>query len=195
MNLRYYAIAIVVLCTALALVVYQPQDAEIADVPIIEPEVVDVTRSRTVAVLQPEVVPDTSALDVKVAVARAEPAAHSVGLTGLIMAAKLQGRDESYIQNLLSVAAQSGRLHVPAGMITAEGRLDTQALTKIGEAALGANVALNNRAYTVKPTDSLSGIAYQYYGTTEAALRIFAANKDTLYSADSLTTGQILRLP
>ena len=171
------------------------RSTQIADVLIIEPDSVDVTRARTTAILQTEVEPASPDPIANVPVIPNEPAVRTVGLTGLIMAAKSQSRDDSYIQNLLNVAAQRGWPHVPAGLITAEGSFDAQALEKDGQAgALGVNIALQNRAYTVKSTDSLSGIAYQYYGTTDAVLRIFAANRDTLDNPDLLTSGQVLRL-
>lgn len=49
--------------------------------------------------------------------------------------------------------------------------------------------------YTVRPGDSLTGIARSYYGSVRFADAIFEANKDRLSSPDALRVGQVLMLP
>lgn len=49
--------------------------------------------------------------------------------------------------------------------------------------------------YSVKPGDTLTGIARSYYGSVRHADFIFASNRDVLASPDSLRVGQVLRLP
>lgn len=49
--------------------------------------------------------------------------------------------------------------------------------------------------HTVKPGDSLSKIAQQYYGDASAYQRIFEANKPMLSHPDKIYPGQVLRIP
>jgi nucleoid-associated protein YgaU len=51
------------------------------------------------------------------------------------------------------------------------------------------------RVYTVKPGDSLSKIAKNFYGNANDYLRIFEANKDTLNDPDEIQAGQELVIP
>jgi nucleoid-associated protein YgaU len=54
---------------------------------------------------------------------------------------------------------------------------------------------LESTTYTVKPGDSLRTIALQYYGTKDAFVRIFKANRSRLSSPDSIRVGQQLKIP
>ena len=49
--------------------------------------------------------------------------------------------------------------------------------------------------YTVKPGDTLSKIAKQFYGNTNDYMRIFNANKDKLKDPDHINAGQELKIP
>lgn len=49
--------------------------------------------------------------------------------------------------------------------------------------------------YEVKPGDSLSKIAKQYYDDANAYMKIFEANKDILKNPNMIHPGQKLRIP
>ncbi|KAA0216516.1 MAG: LysM peptidoglycan-binding domain-containing protein [Leptolyngbya sp. PLA3] len=49
--------------------------------------------------------------------------------------------------------------------------------------------------YTVKPGDTLSGIAQEFYGSVRYIDFIYQFNRDRLRSKDDLRLGQVLRLP
>jgi nucleoid-associated protein YgaU len=51
------------------------------------------------------------------------------------------------------------------------------------------------RRYTVQEGDSLSGLAFQFYGTTSAYLQILNANPDVISSPSEMRAGMVLRLP
>ncbi|WP_224824080.1 LysM peptidoglycan-binding domain-containing protein [Cognatishimia sp. MH4019] len=51
------------------------------------------------------------------------------------------------------------------------------------------------RVYTVVAGDSLASIAQRFYGTPDAAIRIFEANRATLRAPESILVGQALLLP
>ena len=59
-----------------------------------------------------------------------------------------------------------------------------------GGAASGAG-----QNYTVKPGDTLSKIAKQFYGDANAYMRIFDANKNQLSDPDEIKAGQTLVIP
>ena len=51
------------------------------------------------------------------------------------------------------------------------------------------------QTYTVKPGDSLSKIAKQFYGDASQYTRIFEANRDRLDDPDKIQAGQELSIP
>ncbi len=51
------------------------------------------------------------------------------------------------------------------------------------------------QSYTVKPGDTLSKIAKQYYGNANEYMKIFNANKDQLDNPDRIQVGQTLKIP
>jgi nucleoid-associated protein YgaU len=51
------------------------------------------------------------------------------------------------------------------------------------------------RTYTVKPGDSLSKIAKEFYGNANDYMRIFEANKDALNDPNKIQIGQELVIP
>ena len=61
-----------------------------------------------------------------------------------------------------------------------------------GEAATPAAAA---RTYTVKPGDTLSGIAKEHLGNANAYTKIFEANRDQLSDPDKIKPGQVLKIP
>lgn len=52
-----------------------------------------------------------------------------------------------------------------------------------------------SRFYTVKPGDSLSEIAQQFYGSAQKYGAIFEANRPMLSDPDKIYPGQVLRIP
>jgi nucleoid-associated protein YgaU len=51
------------------------------------------------------------------------------------------------------------------------------------------------KTYTVKPGDTLSGIAKTHLGDANAYMKIFEANKDQLTDPNKIKPGQVLKLP
>jgi nucleoid-associated protein YgaU len=62
-------------------------------------------------------------------------------------------------------------------------------------AAASAGAGSGTRTYTVKPGDSLSKIAEQFYGKASEYNRIFEANRDKLNNPDQISAGQQLLIP
>lgn len=62
-------------------------------------------------------------------------------------------------------------------------------------AAASAGAASGARTYTVKPGDSLSKIAEQFYGKASEYNRIYEANRDKLSNPDKISPGQQLVIP
>jgi nucleoid-associated protein YgaU len=61
--------------------------------------------------------------------------------------------------------------------------------------AAPAAAAPAERTYTVKPGDTLSGIAKEFYGHAGEYMKIFDANKDKLTNPDVIRDGQELVIP
>ena len=59
----------------------------------------------------------------------------------------------------------------------------------------GAPAAAASRTYTVKPGDTLSGIAKDQLGDANAYMKIFEANRDQLSDPNKIKPGQVLKLP
>lgn len=55
--------------------------------------------------------------------------------------------------------------------------------------------AASQQTYTVKPGDTLSKIAKQFYGSANDYMRIFNANKDQLKDPNQIQVGQQLKIP
>lgn len=60
-------------------------------------------------------------------------------------------------------------------------------------AASGAGASA--RTYTVKPGDTLSGIAKEHLGNANSYMEIFEANRDQLSDPDKIKPGQVLKIP
>jgi nucleoid-associated protein YgaU len=80
----------------------------------------------------------------------------------------------------------------PAGLVTAEGRVDTALL--LSALSQPARPRVPN-TYTVATGDSLASIAYRFYGDFARQADILAANADTMQATDRLRVGQVLNLP
>ena len=64
------------------------------------------------------------------------------------------------------------------------------------QASMGASASGgSSRTYTVKPGDTLSAIAQQFYGKASAYDRIFQANRDKLNDPNHVQAGQELVIP
>lgn len=50
-------------------------------------------------------------------------------------------------------------------------------------------------SYTVKPGDTLTGIAMQVYGNPQRWAEVYDANRDKIDNPDLLPTGETLRIP
>ena len=58
-----------------------------------------------------------------------------------------------------------------------------------------AAVGTSGKTYTVKAGDTLSKIAREHLGDSNAYMKIFNANKDQLTDPDKIKPGQVLKLP
>jgi LysM repeat protein len=63
------------------------------------------------------------------------------------------------------------------------------------QAASAAGAASGGRTYQVKPGDSLSKIAKEFYGNANEYQRIFEANRDKLPDPNKVQVGQELVIP
>jgi nucleoid-associated protein YgaU len=61
--------------------------------------------------------------------------------------------------------------------------------------AAAAGGGSSNKTYTVKPGDTLSKIAKEFYGNANDYNKIFQANQDKLESPDKIRVGQELVIP
>lgn len=122
------------------------------------------------------------------------PAAMPVGpaLESMVLGALQQGQSEGYIDALVNDAAKKGKVEVPQGLVTAEGRVDTALL--LSALSQPARPRVPN-SYTVATGDSLASIAYRFYGDFARQADILAANADTMQPTDRLRVGQVLNLP
>jgi nucleoid-associated protein YgaU len=59
----------------------------------------------------------------------------------------------------------------------------------------GQNISASHQRYTVKPGDTLSKIAQQFYKDANQYTRIFEANRDQLQDPDRIKAGQELKIP
>lgn len=129
-------------------------------------------------------------------------------LTALIQQAMSEGQSDDYLDALMTEAVAKGEIEVSDGMKTTGGAVDTKVLlaslvSKSSSDAApaverevgGAEEAVEDRFYTVKPGDSLAAISLAYYATAQEYNRIFQANRDSLRSADQIRVGQVLLIP
>lgn len=115
--------------------------------------------------------------------------------------ASVKGSDGSYdgkiiLFDLIERALAHG---TPAERRTGE-QIRTEALALLGTsnsaiAKVAPADATGGRVYTVEPGDSLAYISLQFYGRTNAYLRIYEANRSTLSSPDNIQIGQKLVIP
>lgn len=113
-------------------------------------------------------------------------------LDSMVLGALQQGQSETYIDALVNDAAKKGRIEVPQGLVTAEGRVDTALLLSALSQPARPRVP---STYTVATGDSLASIAYRFYGDLAKQSDIFAANSDSMQPSERLRVGQVLNLP
>ncbi len=113
-------------------------------------------------------------------------------LESMVLGALQQGQSEGYIDALVNDAAKKGKVEVPQGLVTAEGRVDTALLLSALSQPARPRVPTT---YTVATGDSLASIAYRFYGDFARQAEILAANADTMQPTDRLRVGQVLNLP
>jgi LysM repeat protein len=58
-----------------------------------------------------------------------------------------------------------------------------------------AGTGAAGRTYTVQPGDTLSKIAKDHLGSSNAYMKIFEANRDQLSDPDKIKPGQVLQIP
>ena len=134
--------------------------------------------------------------------------------------ARAEGRSSAYIGDLISEASRDGRIAVPEGLRTADGKVDTATVLSIivaraaskEDAYSNALVAEANgvrkasaeptptdagdpRVHVVVAGESLAAIALQYYNDALQYPRILAANSDQIRRADLILIGQRLVIP
>lgn len=113
-------------------------------------------------------------------------------LETMVLGALQQGQSEGYIDALVNDAARKGKVEVPQGLVTAEGRVDTALLLSALSQPARPRIPTT---YTVATGDSLASIAYRFYGDFARQADILAANADTMQPTDRLRVGQVLNLP
>lgn len=64
-----------------------------------------------------------------------------------------------------------------------------------GSSAEAVQSSTAGQTYTVKPGDTLSKIAKQFYGDLNAYMQIFEANRDKLSDPNMIKVGQVLTIP
>ncbi|WP_151720095.1 LysM peptidoglycan-binding domain-containing protein [Gemmobacter serpentinus] len=138
--------------------------------------------------------------------------ARPVTLEGLVAQALREGQTDAYIDALVNEAAGRGEVSVPAGLVTASGKVDTAVLlaglVSAAQAAARADLqparhpaltapvaGTESRIHLVQEGDSLGAIALKFYGNMALYPIILEANRATLSGPDRLRRGQELRIP
>jgi nucleoid-associated protein YgaU len=136
--------------------------------------------------------------------------AKPVTLETLVAQALREGQSDSYIDALVNEAAGKGVVSVPAGLVTASGKVDTavllaglvsaaQAAAQVDTPPVAAAVTrvagTQSRVHVVQEGDSLGAIALKFYGNMALYPIILDANRATLPGPDRLRRGQELRIP
>ena len=122
-------------------------------------------------------------------------------LVALVVESVLQRQSDTYINVLLNTARDRGRIAVPAALLTADGRVDSQSLLTALVRASGAEATAVVQQITVpsrhliSAQDSLASLALRYYGSAAGVAKILAANPHLDATNLSLVPGETLLLP
>ncbi len=79
--------------------------------------------------------------------------------------------------------------------ITAQAGGDSSSGGQTQGAGASVGGGQGSQTYTVKPGDSLSKIAQQFYGSAGEYMRIFNANRDKLQDPDKIRVGEQITIP
>lgn len=115
-------------------------------------------------------------------------------LEAMVIEALRQGQSNDYIDALVNHAADTGKVEVPGSLVTPDGRVDTATLLTVLSKAPDT-MRRGGQLYVVRPGDSLASISFRFYGTTEKAPDIFAANEALMGSPRNIAVGQELVIP
>lgn len=119
-------------------------------------------------------VPTENALDALPEVVSPELYNVTLGVATLLKEARDRGESDAYIQDLLDKASASGQLHTKKRITANTGQV---------------------KEHVVQEGESLASIAEQNYGSPEAFMLIYDANRAVLNSPNHVLPGQVLRLP
>ena len=124
---------------------------------------------------------------------------------------ELKNKYQSVIQLVQSHGIQLANLHAQDGKLFIKGfapsvevankvwdeikRINPRADDIMADFPVDASKAPATRAYVVKPGDTLSKIAKEFYGNANDYMRIFNANKDKLKDPNQIQVGQELKIP
>lgn len=124
---------------------------------------------------------------------------------------ELKGKYQTVIQLIQDHGVQLANLHVQDGKLYMKGFAPSlEAANKVWDEIKRINPKLDDitadfpvdaskasvaKTYTVKPGDTLSKIAKQFYGNANDYMRIFNANKDQLKDPNQVQVGQELKIP
>lgn len=118
----------------------------------------------------------------------------NTALETMVITALRQGQSDDYIDALVNHAARNGTVEVPGSLVTPDGRVDTTTLLTVLSKAPDA-MRSGAQLYVVRPGDSLASISFRFYGTTNKAPEIFAANEALMESPRNIAVGQELVIP
>jgi hypothetical protein len=79
--------------------------------------------------------------------------------------------------------------------VTCDISIDSSLPAPAEASAASGQAASGGQRYTVKPGDSLSKIAKQFYGDANAYMKIFQANSNQLHDPNKIQPGQELIIP
>jgi LysM repeat protein len=130
---------------------------------------------------------------------------------------ELKNKYQSVIQTVQAQGVQLANLHIQEGKLFIKGVAPSlDAANKVWDEIKRVNPKLDDiiadfpvdssrastastpapfKTYTVKPGDTLSKISKEFYGSANAYMRIFNANKDQLKDPDHIQAGQQLKIP
>ena len=141
----------------------------------------------------------------------------TASLEGLVAQGLIDGKADEEINEIVNDAVAAGTISAPAGLTTAEGKVDTAVLLAsivaqaqgvefgqgdlpdptgaVDAGALATKVATEDVLYVVQAGDSLGSLALRFYGDAGLYTAIFKANRQVLETPASLADGMRLLIP